>query len=62
MSDFYMDKSEWNDDVRDEMRKLAQENNPGREIESETVTCPVAGVDDPDVLLFQITFVPEEPA
>jgi hypothetical protein len=62
VSDFYMNKSEWNDTVRAENLAYAKENNPGLEVESETVTCPVPGIENEDVLLFRVTFETKEPA
>ena len=62
MSDYYINKEDFNDEVRDAFRESAKENNPGLDIDSETVTCPVPGVDDENVLLFRVLFKEEEPA
>jgi hypothetical protein len=63
MPDFYVpSEADWNDDkdgIQEQYRQLALDNNPGHHIASETVTCPVSGVDDPNVALVHMEMEPD---
>lgn len=63
MSDFYMYDADWQADSADIAKRLtkeAEDNNPGREVDTAEYIHPVPGVDDSNVGLFRVTFVPEE--
>ena len=63
MPDCYVYKTDWEankDGIQEATRESALENNPGMHIASETVTCPVSGVDDPEVALVRIVMEPDE--
>lgn len=62
MPDTYVYKTDWDenkDGIQEFTRQAALDNNPGMRVASETLTCPVEGVDDPAVALIRIEMEPD---